>query len=48
MLRVRRGKAHTGTRVRDDAARKDSVGPRKMIDFCLVEWNRDRDLCPFR
>lgn len=35
--------AHTRTRVR-----KDSVRPRKMLDFCVVEWNRDRDLCPFR
>lgn len=45
VLRVHRGKAlaHTRTRVR-----KDSVRPRKMLDFCLVEWNRDRDLCPFR
>lgn len=33
---------------RKDVARGDTVRPGEMLDFCLVEENRDGDLCLFR
>lgn len=42
VLRVSRGKALA------DRTRRHTARPGKVPDLCLVEGNRDRDLCLFR
>lgn len=43
-----KGLVDTGTGGRRDVTRRDTLRPRKMLDLCLVEGDRDRGLCPFR